>query len=33
LPTDRRPFQIPLTDDEAGFLEQAKAIYAEQRGR
>ncbi len=27
LPADQRPFQIPLTDAEAAFLEQAKTIY------
>jgi DNA-binding transcriptional MerR regulator len=32
LPADQRPFQIPLTDAEAGFLEQAKAIYQQRRG-
>ena len=32
LPADQRPFQIPLTDAEAGFLEQAKAIHQQRRG-
>jgi MerR family transcriptional regulator, thiopeptide resistance regulator len=33
LPADQRPFQVPLTDAEAAFLEQAKAIFLERRGR
>jgi len=31
LPAGQRPFQIPLTDEEAAFLEKAKAIYSERR--
>jgi MerR family transcriptional regulator, thiopeptide resistance regulator len=31
LPADQRPFQIPLTDAEAAFLEQAKAIFTQRR--
>jgi hypothetical protein len=31
LPAEQRPFQIPLTDAEADFLEQAKAIYQQRR--
>ncbi len=32
LPADQRPFRIPLTDAEAHFLEQAKALYRARRG-
>ena len=32
LPAAQRPVQLPLSDAEAAFLEQAKAIYLEQRG-
>jgi DNA-binding transcriptional MerR regulator len=31
IPADKRPFQIPLTDAEAAFLEEAKAIYIQRR--
>jgi DNA-binding transcriptional MerR regulator len=31
LPAEQRPFQIPLSDDEAAFLEQAKAIFTQRR--
>jgi hypothetical protein len=31
MPADQRPFQIPLTDAEAAFLEEAKAIYVQRR--
>jgi DNA-binding transcriptional MerR regulator len=32
LPAEQRPFQVPLNEAEAAFLEQAKAIYLERRG-
>jgi len=31
MPADQRPFQIPLTDAEAAFLEEAKVIYIQRR--
>jgi DNA-binding transcriptional MerR regulator len=31
LPAEQRPFQVPLTDAEAEFLEQAKATYRRNR--
>jgi DNA-binding transcriptional MerR regulator len=31
LPAEQRPVQIPLSEEEATFLEQAKAIYLERR--
>jgi DNA-binding transcriptional MerR regulator len=31
LPAEQRPFQVPLNETEAAFLEQAKAIYQERR--
>lgn len=32
LPAEQRPFQVPLSEAEAAFLERAKAIYLERRG-
>jgi hypothetical protein len=31
LPAEQRPFQVPLTEAEAAFLERAKAIYLERQ--
>ena len=31
LPADQRPYQSPLSEEEAAFLEQAKEIYRQQR--